>query len=135
MIAAETHFVRRRKLLSAEHVEETRSYLIEWAKAVHVDLSPQGIYAFGSLVYRDGAQFNDKSDVDLAIVVAEIPDAADRADWFAALLRHKLVLEDELGKRLGRADRSAILCSVVAAGLHRLAVQGGFGHRDYGSGR
>lgn len=108
--------------MPAEHVEETRSYLIDWAKAVHAELGPEGIYAFGSIVYRDGAQFNDKSDVDLAIVMPEIPDAADRADWLAALLRHKLVLEDELGKRLGRADRSTILCSVVTATTPEVAA-------------
>ena len=44
----------------------------------------------------------------------EIPDAADRADWLESLLSHKTELEDKLGKRLRRADRSAILSSVVA---------------------
>lgn len=108
--------------MSAKHVAETKLYLTDWAKAVHADLSPQGIYVFGSLVYRDGAQFNDKSDVDLAIVMPEIPDAADRADWLETLLRHKLLLEDELGKRLGRADRRAILSSVVVATMPEVAA-------------
>jgi hypothetical protein len=44
----------------------------------------------------------------------EIPDAADRADWLESLLRHKAELDDELGKRLRRPDRSAIMSSVVA---------------------
>ncbi|WP_394890347.1 hypothetical protein ACG873_02920 [Mesorhizobium sp. AaZ16] len=66
--------------MSAEHVAATRSYLTDWAKAFRANLNPQGIYVFGSLVYRDGAQYNDKSDVDLAIVMPEIPDATDRAD-------------------------------------------------------
>ena len=43
------------------------------AKAVHAELGPQAIYLFGSLVYRDGAQFNDRSDVDLVVVMPEIP--------------------------------------------------------------
>lgn len=108
--------------MSAKNVAETRSYLTDWAKAVYADLSPQGIYVLGSLVYRDGAQFNDKSDVDLVVVMPEIPDATDRADWLEGLLRYKLLLEDELGKRLGRADRSAVLSSVVAATMSEVTA-------------
>lgn len=52
----------------------------------------------------------------------EIPDAADRADWLEALLRHKLLLEDELGKRLGRADRSAVLSSVVTVTMPEISA-------------
>ncbi len=100
--------------MSGRQVAETREFLVGWAKAVHGELGPQAIYLFGSLVYRDGAQFNDKSDVDLVVVMPEIPDAADRANWLEALLQCKVGLEDELGKRLRRADRSAILSSVVA---------------------
>ncbi|WP_417673905.1 hypothetical protein [Roseibium sp.] len=108
--------------MSEEYVAATRSYLTNWAKAVITELKPQGVYVFGSLVYRDGAQFNDKSDIDLAIVMPEIPDAVDRADWLEALLQHKLLLEDELGKRLGRADRSAVLSSIVVATTPEIAA-------------
>lgn len=38
------------------------------------------------------------------------------------MLRHKLLLEDELGKRLGRADRSAVLSSVVVATMPEVAA-------------
>lgn len=112
----------KERLLSTKHVAETRSYLTDWAKAVHAELRPQGIYAFGSLIYRGGAQFSDKSDVDLAVVMPEIPDGADRADWLEKLLEHKLILEDELGKRLGRSDRSVIVCSIVAATAAEIAA-------------
>jgi predicted nucleotidyltransferase len=87
---------------------------VEWAKEVQAKLGAEGIYLFGSLVYRDGALFNDKSDVDLVLAMPEIPDAADRADWIESLLQYKIKLEDELGKRLRRSDRSAILASLVA---------------------
>lgn len=108
--------------MSEEQVAATRSYLTDWAKTVHAKLTPQGIYVFGSLIYSDGAQFNDKSDIDLAIVMPEIPDAADRADWLEALLQHKVLLEDELGKLLGRTDRSAVLSSFVVATLPEVAA-------------
>ncbi|MGO8994173.1 MAG: hypothetical protein ACLQVI_12660, partial [Polyangiaceae bacterium] len=107
-------FGRRSVPLSGQQIAETKEFLAGWAKAVHAELGPQGIYLFGSLVYRDGAQFNDRSDVDLVVVMPEIPDAADRADWLESLLQHKAELEDELGKRLRRPDRSAILSSLVA---------------------
>jgi predicted nucleotidyltransferase len=108
--------------LSTERIAKTKSYLTQWAKDVESDLKPQGIYLFGSLIYRDGAQFNDKSDVDLAVIMPEIPDAADRADWLEKLLRYKVLLEDELGKLLQRTDRSALISSVVAATMPEVAA-------------
>lgn len=102
------------------------AYLAEWAVALHADLAPESIYVFGSLVYLNGYQFGDKSDVDLVVLMPEIPDALDRVDWLERLLRHKITLEDELGKRLKRADRKAVLSSIivpttaeVAADLHK----------------
>lgn len=92
---------------------DTKAFLARWAKGVDEALRPQGIYLFGSLVYRDGAQFNDKSDIDLVVIAPEIPDAADRADWFENLVGHKIALEDTLGKTL-RRNRDVILSSVVA---------------------
>ena len=114
-ICSEILIARRRRRLSEEQVAATRSYLTDWAKTVDAELTPQGIYVFGSLIYSDGAQFNEMSDIDLAIVMPEIPDAVDRAAWLEALLSHKVVLENELGKRLERADPSAVLSSFVVA--------------------
>lgn len=108
--------------MTEKQVAETRLYLINWAKAVDAKLAPQGIYVFGSLIYKNGAQFNDKSDIDLAIIMPEIPDALDRANWLETLLHHKVLLEDELGKRLGRVDRSAVLSSFVVATVPEVAA-------------
>lgn len=100
--------------LSTQLAAATREFLTGWAEKVHAEISPQAMYLFGSLIYRDGALFNNSSDVDLIVVMPEIPDAADRADWIESLMRYKVDLEDELGKHLRRSDRSAIICSVVA---------------------
>lgn len=108
--------------MSEKHVAETRSYLIDWAKGVFAELNPQGIYVFGSLIYKNGVQFNDKSDIDLAIVMPDVPDAVDRANWLDALQHRKLLLEDELGKRLGRSDRSAVLSSFVVVTAPEVAA-------------
>lgn len=96
-------------------MRQTLAFLADWAKRVQAELQPLAIYAFGSLIYRGGEQFGDKSDVDLVVVMPEIPDAVDRADWLASLLPHKLALEDALGKILKRTDRSEVLSSVVIA--------------------
>lgn len=101
-------------ILSERLVADTKAFLGRWAKEVDAALGPQAIYLFGSLVYRDGAQFNDRSDIDLVVVAPEIPDAIDRASWFEAFVPHKISLEDTLGKILRRADRGTILSSVVA---------------------
>jgi predicted nucleotidyltransferase len=83
-------------------------------KAIDEELSPAGVYAFGSLIYREGAQFGDKSDIDLIVVMPEMPDALDRAQWLQQLLRRKVELEDALGKLLKRPKRDEVICSVVA---------------------
>ena len=84
------------------------------------------MYVFGSLVYRDGEQFGEKSDVDLVVVMPEIPDGIDRADWLERLLVRKIKLEDSLGLLL-RRDRKALICSVVAATALEVAADA---HKD-----
>ncbi len=87
--------------------------LQRWANGVIGELRPTGVYVFGSLIYRDGEQFGDKSDIDLVVVMPEMPDGVDRTDWLERLLALKIQLEDLLGRQL-RRDRKALICSVVA---------------------
>lgn len=93
---------------------DTKAHLTRWANSVREALGSPAIYLFGSLVYRDGAQFNEKSDIDLVVIAPEIPDAAERADWFEKLVALKIELEDMLGRIL-RRNRDELLSSVVAA--------------------
>ncbi|MFD1984022.1 nucleotidyltransferase domain-containing protein [Mesorhizobium newzealandense] len=78
--------------MSTNLVTEAKDYLSQWAKIVREELAPLGIYAFGSLIYRDGALFGDGSDIDIVVVIPEKPDAIDRADWLEKLLRYKILL-------------------------------------------
>lgn len=94
--------------LSNQQIADVKALLQAWARVVSEDLSPSGIYCFGSLIYQDGAQFNHGSDVDLLVTMPEIPDGIARADWLERLLEHKTRLEDDLGKLLRRPDRSAL---------------------------
>ncbi|MEI8701881.1 nucleotidyltransferase domain-containing protein [Mesorhizobium sp. ISC15] len=100
--------------MSTKPVSEAKDYLFRWAKVTRGDLAPLGIYVFGSLIYRDGTLFGDRSDIDIVVVIPETPDAIDRADWLEKLLRHKISLEDELGKVLRRPSRDTLICSIVA---------------------
>ncbi len=97
-----------------QQVSDVRALLRKWGREVREELDPSGIYCFGSLIYKDGAQFNDGSDVDLLVTMPEIPDGIERANWLERLLERKTRLEDDLGKLLRRPDRSALICSVVA---------------------
>lgn len=95
--------------------------LERWAASIADGLRPAGVYAFGSLIYRGGEQFGDKSDVDLVVLMPELPDGADRADWIEELLAKKIDLEDQLG-RLLRRDRKDLICSVVAVTAQEISA-------------
>ena len=110
----------------SENVTDTIALLRQWAKGILDDLQPAGVYVFGSLVYRDGEQFGDRSDVDLVVLMPELPDGADRADWVEKLLAKKVELEDALG-RLLRRDRTNLICSIVAATALEVAADA---HKD-----
>lgn len=104
-----------------KQIAETIAVLERWARDLSDALRPAGIYLFGSLVYRDGDQFGDASDVDLVVVMPEIPDGVDRAGWLERLREQKIGLEDVLGRVL-RRDRKEVICSIVAITTLELAA-------------
>lgn len=104
----------------------TLALLRRWAVGISADFDPAGVYVFGSLIYRDGEQFGEKSDVDLLVIMPELPDAVDRTEWVERLLTRKIELEDQLGQIL-RRDRKELICSVVAATALEVAADA---HKD-----
>lgn len=110
----------------AANVNDTIALLGRWAKGIADELQPASIYVFGSLIYRDGEQFSDRSDIDLVVLMPELPDGVDRADWVEKLLAKKIELEDTLG-RLLRRGRKELICSVVAATALEVAADA---HKD-----
>lgn len=84
------------------------------------------MYVFGSLIYRDGEQFGNQSDVDVVVVMPELPDGADRTEWLERLLVRKIELENTLG-RLLRRNRKELICSVVATTALEVAANA---HKD-----
>lgn len=100
--------------------------LRRWAVGISEELAPAGVYVFGSLIYREGEQFGEKSDVDLLAIMPELPDAVDRTEWVERLLARKIELEDQLGRVL-RRDRKELICSVVAVTALEVAADA---HKD-----
>lgn len=118
--------------MASDSVAAVKDVLRSWRQTVCEQLGEAAIYCFGSLIYRDGEKFGDSSDVDLLVIMPEMPDSIERAGWLEQLTDHKAKLEDELGKLL-RRDRSALICSVVAvssleitADLHKDGAPGFF---------
>jgi hypothetical protein len=88
----------------------------KWSQLVETEIGTAGAYLFGSLVYRDGAQFIDSSDVDLVILIPpDKSDAAARKMWLLELQKHKGALEQQLAVTMGRAADAEPISSVVAA--------------------
>jgi predicted nucleotidyltransferase len=97
-----------------ELILDVRRRLATWATTVAKDIGAWGVYLFGSLIYREGAQFGKGSDVDLVVCFPnEAMDEVARRDWLERLLDHKVRLEAELSTILPSAVLNKPLCSIV----------------------
>lgn len=77
--------------------------LSKWSDTAVTQFGAAKVYVFGSLVYRDGAQFVQSSDVDLVIELpSHLTDALSRAKWLETFYEHKQSLEVTLLGLLGR---------------------------------
>jgi predicted nucleotidyltransferase len=117
---------KREVALPEKTVTLTIALLERWAQGISDELKPAGVYVFGSLIYRNGEQFGENSDVDLVVIMPAVPDAVDRTEWLERLLEKKIELEDLLG-RLLRRDRKELICSVVAVTALEVAADA---HKD-----
>ncbi len=96
-------------------VQAVLSDLGAWAKSLQAESGTAGVYVFGSLIYRDGAQFGAKTDIDLVVnIPAEANNARKRAQWLDRLREQKQLLEVGLAKTLGRTNVDQSICSTVA---------------------
>jgi predicted nucleotidyltransferase len=119
---------------NGDQADEVTRRLAAWSKTVAEDIGAAGIYLFGSLVYRGGAQFVPGSDVDLVILFPPAAkDALARTQRLDRLLEHKRRLEVELVDVLKPANAGKPLCSVVvltqselAANIHKDGAPGFF---------
>jgi predicted nucleotidyltransferase len=110
-----------------------------WAKSVTTEIGTSGVYLFGSLIHKDGAQFGPQSDVDLVVVVPEgMTNAYRRAEWLRALQQKKHALEVGLTTPLKRTEPQKQICSIVAvttlelkANIHKDGAGGFFTENQF----
>jgi len=108
-----------------------RADLRDWAQDGIAELGASEVYLFGSLVYRDGDQFGDSSDVDLVVLIPPLDTALVRHRWLESFLEHKGQLETTLLRTLSRlggepiASLIAITKAEIAFDIHK------DGHRDF----
>ena len=97
-------------------VTQVEEHLRRWATEVRNAISPAGIFLFGSLVYKNGLQFDSSSsDIDLVVgIPLDRTTAPERAEWIENLAVHKHRLELDLLQLLRRPDANSPICSVVA---------------------
>ena len=98
-------------------IEEVEEHLRQWANRVASEISPTGVFLFGSLVYRKGVQFDPLiSDIDLLVCMpADLTTAPERAEWIGKLAPLKCGLELGLLQILKRSDATSPISSIVAA--------------------
>jgi predicted nucleotidyltransferase len=122
-----------------EQVEQLHELLRSWAREVANSIGTDGIYLFGSLIYREGTQFVQGSDVDLAVLFpSAVLDAVARRAWLEQMLEKKISLELQLANTLNQADQSESICSVVVltgleagADIHKDGAEGFFANNRF----
>jgi predicted nucleotidyltransferase len=115
-------------------ISDIRRSAAAWATAVAKEIGASGVYLFGSLIYRGGAQFGQGSDIDLVVCFPKkAMDDVARRNWIENLLGLKVRLEAELAAILVSADPNKPLCSVVVpmpldveADIHKDGARGFF---------
>ncbi|WP_407187329.1 nucleotidyltransferase domain-containing protein [Bradyrhizobium centrosematis] len=115
-------------------VSDVKQRLTAWAKSVADDIGTAGVYLFGSLVYRGGAQFGPASDVDLVVCFPnDCNDELARWNWEKELHDRKVQLEADLATVLTGSDPKKPICSVVVptaleieADVHKDGARGFF---------
>ena len=94
-------------------LEKIRDILKRWAAEAVNPYEAQAVYVFGSLVYKDGEQFMNSSDIDLVVVLPPLADAMERWRWQQRFSEAVADLEVALMRALKR-DGLEPLVSVVA---------------------
>jgi len=94
-------------------LEKIRDILKRWAAGAVSPYEAQAVYVFGSLVYKDGEQFMDSSDIDLVVLLPPLADAVERWRWLQRFSEAVADLEVAIMRALKR-DGLEPLVSVVA---------------------
>jgi predicted nucleotidyltransferase len=118
-------------VISDIQLKRLRENLREWTQDAIEERGAAAVYLFGSLVYRNGEQFGDSSDIDLVVLMPSLDTALARHRWLESFSEHKGRLETTLLRTLTRlgdepiASLVAITEAEVAFDIHK------DGHREF----
>lgn len=117
--------------MTAIDLTKLHDQLKDWAETAVSTFDAASVSIFGSLIYKNGDQFNDSSDLDLVVLMPDMDDAVSRHRWLEAFANHKDILERDLLRPLKRlADEPTV--SVVAITTQELAYDvHKDGHREF----
>lgn len=95
--------------------EEVYIATSKWAQEVKQSLGAENIYVFGSLIHRDGEQFEaESSDIDLVVEIpTKIRSEVEIVEWLENLKQQKQKLEQTLFILLKRNDPNDPIVSVL----------------------
>ena len=102
-------------------LEQLYSSLRDWGEKAVRDYQVQSVYLFGSLIHKNGSQFNEHSDIDLVVVMPPLDSALKRFRWIKSFSEHKDSLEVSLMKLLKR-DATTPIVSIVLITSFDLAL-------------
>jgi len=83
--------------------------LQDWARALNEKSLIEGAYLLGSLIYRDGSQFGEYSDVDLVLALTDEQAPTRRFSILQSVQTSKKQLELNLREEATQATHSAVL--------------------------
>lgn len=95
--------------------EEVFITTAKWAQEVKSQLGADKCYVFGSLIHRDGEQFDPiSSDIDLVVIIPEnIRSEVQIVEWLEKLKQYKQNLERDLFVLLRRNNPNEPIVSVL----------------------
>ncbi|MBR0648858.1 nucleotidyltransferase domain-containing protein [Roseomonas terrae] len=88
--------------MSNVDIDKIKKELDDWSKLIIKERGAEKVFLFGSLVYRNGAQFTPLSDIDIVIKFGTSMNALQRAIWLEQFLPYKKQLELTLLQTLER---------------------------------
>ncbi|MFM7347267.1 MAG: hypothetical protein ACKO1J_18085 [Tagaea sp.] len=115
-------------------IDQVRNHLFAWASRVSENRphdAPLGMFSFGSLIYRNGAQFGESSDIDLVAVINPSLNAISRVGWLSGLKEQVLDLECKLVRMLQRTATEPNVSVVAVTNIEIALDVHKDGHRNF----
>lgn len=119
-------------------VPDLKAVIKAWGNSIITDLSAEGVYLFGSLVYKEGKRFVAESDIDLVVIFPTTCTVAfERFEWAKSLYDKKFELEQKLLTALGRtavvpfASIVLVTREEINLNIHKDGTSGFFSENEF----